>query len=184
MNVNVIKNMVATLAAFEKEIPLWDRNRSRILDDLRRGSASAAYELQELIDHRREMLEAMRSLELALKNSAASFARFEQKAAKDEKTLVEAKKTGGGSGFDDKHPVLVGQRQAIERVSQKLGFFGTEIGKLREVLSNKYSKIRNMPELEKLATALQRDSQRIDETPIDDEIKTLDFFAREYRLRR
>ncbi len=184
MNVNVIKNMVATLAEFEKQIPMWDRNRSRMLEALRDGEGNAIRQLEEAIDHRREMLEALRSLELALKNSAASFARFEQKAAKDEKTLVEAKKKGGGSGFDDKHPVLVGQRQAIERVSQKLGFFGTEIGKLREVLSYKYSKIRGMPELEKLATALQRDSQRIDETPIDDVIKTLDFFAREYRLRR
>jgi hypothetical protein len=183
MNVNDIRNMVAALAQFEKDIPSWDRTRSRILEALRDGEPGALHELQRLIDQRGEMLAALKSLELALKNSAASFARFEQKAAKDEKTLAEAKKKGGGSGFDDKHPVLVAQRQAIERVGQKLGFFGTEIGKLRDVLSNKYPKVRSMPELEKLATALRRDLQYFDESPIDDMIKRLGFMAREHRLR-
>jgi len=176
----IVKNLVDALAQVEKDIPRWDRMRSRILDELGGGGKEAQDELQVLIDFRREMVAGLQALELAMKNSAASFARFEQKAAKDEKTLAEAKKKGGGSGFDDKHPVLIAQRQAFERVWQRLGFFGTEIKKLREALGYKY---KPLPELQKLATALQRDLGDLYDSDIDHMLKLLAPKAKEHRLR-
>lgn len=170
-----IRKMAQQLAELERDIPGGDRERNRLLLDLRNGDEEAARDLQKLVDWRRAMVDSLQALELALKNSAASFARFDQKAAKDAALLLEARKRRGGSGFDDKHPLLEMQRQCIARVEQKLTFFANELYKVKEVLGKQnYKAPVGVRELEKLASALERDDLLFEErSALDDTRRAL-----------
>jgi hypothetical protein len=160
---NIVKTWVKQLSDFElKEVPMLEKNRDRCLTLLQRNDNEgmrAFFELEVSVSERGEMRYALESLELALKNSVATFARFDKKAAKDAQTLVEAKKRMGAPSFDDKDPILVTQRQAWTRAAQKLDFLRSELEKLRSALDYKYAGSTSNRELAALQEALSTDRE-------------------------
>jgi hypothetical protein len=187
MTIKRIKELVQALSEFEKSVPLLDRSRSKALEQIRDGAdvPAALSSLEGLQDMRREMREALESLELALKNSAATFARFEQKAAKDEVTIAAARKTLGAPAFDDKSPILVAQRQAYQRAAQKLDFLMSELDKLRGTLSSKYKLSTGFKELAALKKALETDQDNWgNDATLQSAYRVLTYGADSHRLDR
>jgi len=157
-----IMDCVAALRDMEKDLPKMEEERSGLIRMMQNGSASldTADAFQSTIEGRQQVREALVRLDVALKNSASSFTRLDQKAAKDAQALNEFKKRMGASAFDDRDPILIKQRDSFERAIQKLEYVGFEIEKLREMLKNKYG--RGPVELTKLADALNRDFKSMD----------------------
>ena len=169
-----IMGCVEALREMEKELPKLERERTGLIEGIKSNPHPDYVDMfQGTIEGRLQVREALVRLDAALKNSASSFARFDQKAAKDAQTLNEFKKRMGAPAFDDRDPILVSQRDSFERAIQKLEYVGFEIEKLREMLTNKYG--RGPAELTNLADALNRDFKWMDsiDGPVQECLKSL-----------
>ena len=162
MNIHDIKALTKAMLDLEKDVPVMERARGVLLDEVRRGDKDAIDDLQRQIAYREDLRNALDALLLAMNNGAETFQKFERKCAKDRLILLEAKKGTGKSGFDDKDPILTAQRLAMSRSLQKVDFLIVELGKLRESLNHKYS-ARTLPEVVQLNKALRVDVSRWDD---------------------